>query len=50
MVVVVDGVGGAGEFEDGEVVADGEGEFGGQQFGVWGDNGGAKEMTGAVGK
>lgn len=29
VVVVVDGVGGAGEFENGEVMAEGEGEFGG---------------------
>ena len=50
MVIIVDGMGGAGQLYDSEVVADGEGDFGSHELGVRGDNTGPKDVIGAVGE
>lgn len=50
IVELVEVVGGAGDFEDGDVVADGEREFSDEVVGVGGDDGGAEDMAGKVGE
>ena len=48
MVVTVLGVGDAGEFDGGEIVTKDKGNFGDNEFGVGGDNGGADDGVAAV--